>query len=224
MRGVIKAGSGDIAVTAFSAAAVPAAAGAVPPGRSAVELALDDAHEEIAALQAALLAAHEAGADAERAAHEAGRGAGRAEAVADGARLADRVGAALDAARAAWDERLAELDTLAVMIARAALGRMFEAPADMADLVARAITQRIAALRADTIVAIHVSAADFAGEEACTALAWQAGVAAATIAADPALKAGECRIDLQLGHVDCGIAVQWRELDAFLAGLDGTHR
>ncbi|WEJ98150.1 MAG: hypothetical protein P0Y59_14480 [Candidatus Sphingomonas phytovorans] len=217
---IIKSGSDGGSVKSFAGA--PAVAPAIPaprvaaPVKSATELALDDAHEEIAALQEALLAARETAAAAERVARDEGYREGLDAATSDSESLAADIREAADAARAAWDERLAGLDALAVMVARASLARMFGDGADMADLAAQAIQHRIAALRAESVVAVRVSGVDFAGD-ALDLLRQQAG--GTDIIVDKLLPSGECRIDLQLGHVACGPVTQWRELDAFLAGL-----
>lgn len=220
MTGVIKAHAVTDLVTRFGSTMIdtPAELASVPLP-SPLELALAAARTEIAELQAQISAERAVGKKAEQAARQAGEAAGRAamEQAADG-RLGVLTQAA-DAARIHWNERLAGLDGLAVMIARSALAKLVAESDDLGNLVTRQIALRIAALRRDSIVAIRVSTDDFADDAALAALAATVRSGAVEIVADPALAAGDCRIDLLLGHMDLGVRAQWRELDAFLAGL-----
>ena len=64
-----------------------------------------------------------------------------------------------------------------------------------------------------------VSARDFADETALAALGAEANTGSVRLLADGDLESGECRIDLQLGHVDIGAGTQWAQVAAFLDGL-----
>lgn len=187
---------------------------AAPVTRSPEELALDDAREQIARLEAHLLAVDKEHRTACDAAYAAGleEGAKRAD---DGVerRLA-RVREAGEAALDVWRARLDELDILAAMLAQGAMAKVFSPHADLADLVARAIGAKIAQLRTESIVAVRVSGEDF--EEASAVVAVAGG---AEIIRDPLLKSGECRIDLSLGEVDLRIDRLATELDEFFRSL-----
>jgi flagellar biosynthesis/type III secretory pathway protein FliH len=167
-------------------------------------------------LRAALARAEADAAKQAAAAHEDGRREGLAAASEADDRRLKAVSDALADARAAWDERLAALDHLALLVARTALSKFFEAGEDLPNLVARTVARQIGTVRRETIVALHVSALDFPDEEALAALADRSGSGAIEIVADPALKSGECRMDLGLGHVELGLQSRWRELSRLL--------
>ena len=139
--------------------------------------------------------------------------AARAEGERQGRAAAD------DAAVAHWQDRLADLDGLAPSLARAALGKLFEAGPDQIGFVTAVLARQMRLLRRESLVAIRVSARDFKDEAALASLAADAGTGSVRVVADADLAAGECRIDLQLGHIDVGAATQWAQLAAFLDGL-----
>lgn len=173
-------------------------------------------HEaEIARLEAAL-ATHKR--EAARAI-EAARAEGRDAAIAADASRTALVERGLAEARAAWDERLEEVELLAVTLARVALGKMFGESPDLGELVTRTVAHHMAGLAADSVVGIRVSAADFSGD-ALDTLATRIDVARTRIAIDPDLDAGGCRIDLKLGAIDVEPARQWAILDGALAEME----
>jgi len=183
---------------------------------------LEQARAENAVLRDALEAAGADASKAEAAAREAGWSEGYAAAEREDFARESELRDALASARSAWDERLAEIDTLAAMMTRAALAKMFAEHDDLAHLVGRAVSHRLDTLRRESIVAIRVSGADFPDETTLTALADHAGIGATACRTDPGLRRGECRFDLQIGHVDVGVTDQARVLDGLLAGLSGA--
>jgi len=185
-----------------------------PAPRSPVELALDEAREQITRLQAQLVAADQKHCEEREEAYAAGLKEG-AETADDGAerRLA-RVRETGDAALDAWRGRIGELDALAAMLARGAIAKLFSPHADLADLVVRAIGSKIAQLRLDSVVSVRVSGEDF--EEASAIVGAANG---AEIIIDPRLKSGECHIDLCLGGVDLTIDGLARGLNDFFQSL-----
>ncbi|PTS90563.1 hypothetical protein DBR17_01175 [Sphingomonas sp. HMWF008] len=217
MAGLIKAGQAAYDIQAFAGSREPAQPSA--PTRSVVEHALDDARAEIARLQAQLI---EASAAAERDASEA-----YAAGVADGQQATDdrvaqrleRLDAALSVAHDDWHARLAEMDTLAVQLARTTLAKLFSESRDLGDLVARAITRKVATMRSESVVAITVSASDFADAPSIEALQRHIPTEGMALVRDTALAAGTCRLDLKLGHVDLSIEALADEVDEALAGL-----
>lgn len=221
MSGIIKAASAGAVVRAYTVAP-PRRAGndmSVPTARSETELALDEAHDKISKLQIALIEARELAGKAEKEAREAGMKAGRREARDDIAQRIALIEKGVEQARTAWDDRLAGIDALAVMLARSALAKVFGGGADLADLVTRAIDARMRVLRGESVVGIRVSASDFPDEEALGSLRAHADTRGIDVVADPTLRAGDCRLDLQLGHIDLGIGSHWRELDHFFEAL-----
>lgn len=210
--GLLKAGAGVQPARRLTGAGDPIAP-------SPAERALARAQDEIVMLEAALAENAEQSRSAVAAARREGEAAARAAfADARDARLA-ALDTAAAAARARWDETLGGMETLAVLIARAALGRMVGACDDLAALVTRQIDHRIATLRRESIVALRVSTDDFTDDAALDALARDAG--GIEVIADSALGPGDCRIDLQLGHIDLGVPAQWGALDALLGQLGG---
>jgi len=213
MSGLIKAAAASAGICGFTAAPrqerIPQ-----PQPASPLAVALDEARAESAVLRDALHAARDEAREIEATAFEAGRRAGKTDAEDGALEHETLVRDALIAARGAWDERLDALDTLAAMLTRAALAKMFADYDDLANLVGRAVAHRLAMLRRESIVAIRVSGADFADPATLSALAERTGTA---ITVDPLLDPGACRFDLQLGHVDIGIGDQARRLDALLA-------
>lgn len=212
MTGLIKARQAEPGVRAFALPASPAA-----PSRSLEQLALDAARDEIAQLKTCLDEEREAFERACAEARETGKAAGL-KAADDGAKQrAEQLEAALHDACAAWNERLARIDTLAVHLARTTLARVFADSDDLAELVRRAVARKVGTLQADSVVAVVVSASDFPDQASRDVL--DACRSGGTIVTDSALASGACRIDLKLGHVDLGIGTLAAELDAAFASL-----
>ncbi|MFA6114582.1 MAG: hypothetical protein WC729_11335 [Sphingomonas sp.] len=221
MTGLIKAASAGAVVRSLAAGSPRRAGGEGPvaSARSQTELALDEAHEEISRLQTTLIEARALAERTQKEAREAGRKDGRREAEDDMARRLALIGKGIERAEAAWHERLGALDALAAMLARSALARIVGDSADLADLVTRAIALRVRGLRNESVVGIRVSPGDFPDADALDALRAGAGIRSVDVVADPVFDPGECRLDLQLGHIDLGIRPQWRELDRFFEAL-----
>lgn len=221
MTGVIKAAAAAAATRTFvgAIAASPPRAAELRDVRSPVELALDEAREEIDKLQATLLSAEQNACAREAAARRAGRQEGLKEAVNTSTRQLELLGEGLTAAQASWSEALAALDLLAVALARDALGKIFGSSEDLAALTTAAIARRMATLRAESTIGLAVSAVDFPDPSALDALRTAIGGTPLRIDSDPLLAAGEARIALQLGRIDVGPVPQWRALDTFLRQL-----
>ncbi|WP_341208797.1 hypothetical protein [uncultured Sphingomonas sp.] len=187
--------------------------------RDPIVVALED---RVAALEATLAAERLAAARAAAAAREAvaeARRVGRGEAVADDRRRVTLLAEGIASAQAAWRERLEATDRLAAQLAALVLARMFGACDDWAEPVTRALTEQVAQIGAHAIVAVTVSAADFADE---AALAATVGLRTASVTRDAALPAGACRIALRLGQVEIDPARQWAAFEAALHELGGA--
>lgn len=211
MSGLIKSEAAHM-VRPFLDGAALALAPVRDPRIEALEL-------EIEELRGALAAQRVAGEQAVAAARTEGERAGRT-AAGDGVdKQLALLGKGVEAAVAAWQERLVDLDGLAPALARAALGKLFDGGEDHSRFVAGAIARQMRLLRRESLVAIRVSARDFRDEPALAALAAEAGAGSVRVVADADLASGECRIDLQLGHVDVGVGTQWAQLAAFLDEL-----
>ena len=216
MSGIIK-GEAARSVRSFDLRAIDGRAIAsmdVATPRSPAELALDEARKQIALLEAQLVAVDKERRDERDEAYAAGLKEGAERADDDAERHVARVREMGDAALDIWRGRVGELDVLAAMLARGALAKVFSPDADLADLVARAIGAKVGQLRAESIVAVRVSSADFAEPSPVVAAA-----GGGEIILDSRLKSGECRIDLRLGEVDLTIDGLARELNDFFQSL-----
>lgn len=182
--------------------------------------------QEIETLKLALAAADEAASEAERRARDGERL--QAEKARESAQQAEAerlaaLAASLDALSREWGERLADLDSLAVLIARAALSKLFDSWDEATAFVTRTIARQIRLIRREAIVAIRVSSDDFPNEQALNALASEAASGSIRILADPDMAAGECRADLQLGHIDLGAKAQRSQLANLLESLAAAN-
>jgi flagellar assembly protein FliH len=188
-------------------------------GPAAADSELEAAEAEIRRLEQALDDARAVAADAEAAAHAAGRREALAEAADVDDRRLEMLEREVAAVRDTLEERLDGAERLAALLARTALAKLVEPSADLSELVVRSIARQMRDVRRETIVAIRVSAADFADEAALAAIAARTGAGPVQLLADPELGRGACRMDLRLGHVDLGVGARWGELSALLLAM-----
>jgi flagellar assembly protein FliH len=191
---------------------------ALPPGPTR-DPRLESLERENEELRAALAAQRIESEQAVKAARAEGERQGCAAAGDAADKQLGLIGKGVDAAVARWEARLGDLDGLAPALARAALGKLFGDGEDQMRFVAGVIARQMRLLRRESLIAIRVSARDFKDEAALTALGAEADTGSVRLVADSDLESGECRIDLQLGHIDVGAATQWAQLAAFLDGL-----
>src|SRR5690606_5299944 len=97
----------------------------------------------------------------------------------------------------------------ALQLAQAALGRMIGDPAQRSALMADSIAYHLRRVRRDFVLAIRVSAEDFAAPELAALLEACPSIALET---DSALASGECSASLRLGTLDLGLPGQWQRL------------
>lgn len=151
-----------------------------------------------------------------REARSAGYAQGAAAAEQDFNAQSAAIAAAARSASDSFAAHLGRSDQLAVMIAHAALTKVFEDPEGQADRVISAVRRQLTQLRRETVVAIHVSASDFPTEGSRTDAARAVGEAKLVLDAD--LPSGGCLIKLKLGELDLGLQGQWRALSQILLG------
>jgi flagellar biosynthesis/type III secretory pathway protein FliH len=187
----------------------PVPAPASDPRLQALELENEE-------LRAALAAQRRAMDEGVAAARAEGQREGRSAAGEASEKRLAALGSGIAAASAAWEERLATLEGLAASVARTALAKLFEGAEGHSRFVAEVIARQMCALRRESLVSVRVSAGDFTDDTALTALAAAAGTGAVPVIADAGLEPGDCRIDLQLGHIDIGSRAQWTQLAALL--------
>jgi flagellar biosynthesis/type III secretory pathway protein FliH len=149
----------------------------------------------------------------------AAREEGRREAAATAARDDEARVAALKAtlgdALSAWENRLVQLESLAALISRTSLAKIFDRPESYSDLVLDCLAHQVRQIRREAVVAIKVSAADFPDKAQLERVSL-AELPSVAVGPSTELGPGECRIDLQVGHIDAGPATQWRQLEALL--------
>lgn len=151
-------------------------------------------------------------------AREEGRTLGLKEAASEEERRSSAVEKGMVDALAAWTARLGEIEGLAALLSRTALAKLFDDDIAQSDLVLSSIARQMRHLRREAVVALRVSAEDFADEAKLAAAAIAIGDSAQVIVC-PELGSGECLIDLQLGHVDISPRSQWRGLQALLGEI-----
>ncbi|MEA3063635.1 MAG: flagellar assembly protein FliH [Sphingomonadales bacterium] len=215
MSGLIKGGAAHKVRPFLDPAVLPLS----PPGDPRLE-ALARENDE---LRAALAAQQTASEQAVAAARADGECRGRADAGEGIDKRLALLDKGVEAAASKWQKRLTDLDELAPALARAALGKLFDDKGDHSRFVAALIANQLRLLRRESVLAIRVSALDFEDEQALAGLAAEAGSGSVRIVTDADLESGECRIDLQLGHIDVGAKTQWAQLAAFLDELAGPE-
>lgn len=196
------------------------ASGGTTPLRDPIVQALE---REVAHLKTAL---ENAKAETKRTADESfARGRKEAEAgfVRDEAKRLAVLEAAVARASAHAERQIAELDALALLLCETALENAFARAPDFTDLIVRALERQLAPLRRETVLGVSVSAADFADPAALQALQerLQTGFC---IDLDTTLPAGECRIELRLGHIELSLPRYWQALKAKLRSLAATEQ
>jgi len=146
-----------------------------------------------------------------------GEETGRAKAEKRERERLDRLAQTMTSAKAAHAMALEKLEVLSLAVAQAALARIFGDRSRYANMIADGIRHQLAQVDRALTTQIRVSAEDFRDAEALAALAGQNPDI--PLHADPALKAGDCTINLQLGQVEAGIAQQWQRLSIVLDRL-----
>ena len=183
------------------------------PGGS-LEAELVSLRSRVETLGAALEEAEMARATAVEAAFDQGRE--------EGLRAADELGEErLQALRQQFVEtsqaclaRLSERGELAVEIARTAIHRILGEGSPCAALAEGLIRNAMSQVTSGTVVAVRVSAEDFADDEALTELAREIGGVNFVRVED--LPSGGCELELTLGMIDASLATQLSSLNLVL--------
>jgi type III secretion protein L len=159
----------------------------------------------------------------EESAFERGLREGREEAGDHAEKRTALLAEALTALQQDQSARIAEMELLALQLAKAALGRIIGDPAQRSALIADVIAHHLSRIRRDLVLAIRFSAEDFAAPEQWAALA-EAHPAIA-LERDSTLASGECAASLKLGTLDLGLAGQWQRLcELFESLAEAEHR
>lgn len=217
MNVLIKAAATPHAVRVFAVEAPAPALARQPEPVEDPELAL--LRQENAELRRLVAELRGAAPQAEAKAREEGRREALLSARKDDEGRLKLLADGMAAAAEDWNGRLDSLDSLAALLARTALAKLFDESEDHADFVVRMIGRQVRQLRRETVLAMRVSSHDFPDAAALAVVPAAAGAAAGNVIIDPDLPAGECRLDMQLGHVDLGVRSQWGQLSQLLQEL-----
>ncbi|HEY5723962.1 MAG TPA: hypothetical protein VIT45_16755 [Allosphingosinicella sp.] len=180
---------------------------------AALRLELDSALAAVAARDEQLERLETEVAESAREAKEQGRALGLEEAE---TRSAEMLEALRDGVSGALEEMaagLADLERLAVLIARESLARIVGDPEQHAALIARIIRGRMEKIEGQAVVAVEVSSANFKSEAEVAPLLGRSGIA---IRISDDLDSGDCRIRLRLGTLEVGLGRQWEAIRELL--------
>ena len=224
MTALIKAGSGE-RVRSFGERARIALNVAVPtpPAPSPEALQIAALRDEIAHLRRAAAADRTAAERAAAKAREDGKREAQELARRDDEKRLEVLSAGIAGARYVLDERIADLDGLAAQVARATIAKLFSGCDDHSQFVVGMIARQMQHLRRETVLTIRVSRQDFLDEVSLAALGAGAGTGGIAVVQDDELQSGQCRIDLQLGHLDLCSRSQWEEMAQLLHELSGAE-
>lgn len=193
------------------------------PQESAEAVQMAVLTQEFGELRRTMAADREAAARALVKAREEGRREGQELVRRDDEKRLVVLGEGVSGARQAWEQRIGDLDGLAALVAQSAIARLFDRCESHADFVVGMIARQLRHLRHETVLAIRVSPEDFSDDVALASLGAGAGTGAITVVRDEVLEGGQCRIDLQLGHLDLCSRAQWREMSELLHELSGAE-
>lgn len=171
--------------------------------------ALSSQDLEISRLRDALSVAEKKLDELVAAAREQGRKEGRESAVRDQAKAISALESGVSDAVTLVRAKAEELEGLALAVAETALANVFANPKLHRQLVVDAIQRQLREVRRETVLAVHVSAADFPEAGGLTELARTLGHADIRLLHDPALDQGACRIDLRLGAIELSLSEHW---------------
>lgn len=128
--------------------------------------------------------------------------------------------AALEKALARIDAQLQaalpEVEALALVISNGALAAVFDESVDMQERVTRSINRQLNLVRREGVARVAVSAEDFPSASAVAVVRERLDLGHMEIATDPALKAGDSRLELTLGAVEISLTRYWSEISATL--------
>lgn len=177
----------------------------------ALSRALHDREVELEHLRGDVDRAYDAG-------ESAGRRAGLSEAVDRKAESLARLEQGVVRACQAFERDLAQVETLAALLAREAISMIF-GQTDRAGLVADIVRKQIADLEGHSILGITVSAADFADPADLAPVQDAIGNRQLDLNVADDLPAGDCRIKLRLGGLEVGVGQQWSRISTVLTQL-----
>jgi flagellar biosynthesis/type III secretory pathway protein FliH len=151
---------------------------------------------------------------------EAGRLAAELEIEDDRADSLARLQQTFDGAREDLANSLVNVESLALLVARQAIDKMFGQAEDRQQVVQELIQNQLRRMGSETAVKIDVSRSDFPDTREIAALAEALGVSAECLSVLDDLESGDCRLRLRLGTLEIGRDQQWSTICSALAELD----
>jgi flagellar biosynthesis/type III secretory pathway protein FliH len=147
---------------------------------------------------------------------DAARAEGRRAATADykqsdAAALA-RLEVSIASSAAAVTRQIADLEKLSLLIAEAALSRVFAGSEDFAPLVTRAISRQMQMVNRDSLIRIRVSDHDFSDIDTLRRLAQTVGAGHVAVERDEGLARGAVNMELRLGALELSVPGHWQAL------------
>ncbi|MBU6267859.1 MAG: hypothetical protein KGN34_09985 [Sphingomonadales bacterium] len=197
-----------------SAAATPVRRDPREAERARLEALLAEREAELEDLRGALAKARAEG-------EEAGRLAAELEFEDDRTAGLERLEQGIAAARDAMGQWHEHAETLALLIARSALAKLFAGDEARTAAVTDLVRRQLAVIERDTVLAVTVARRDFPDTREVAALAAKLGIEPGLLAVSDDLDAGGCRMKLQLGTLDLGLDRQWGAVRDLLDGLAG---
>jgi len=214
VSGLLKQGVGR-AVRGLETATRPAAEEAVPavdPVALALREAAAAAIARAEAAEAEIPRLEEAAREAYAEGRKAGVKAGLRQAEDARAESLKRRDAGIAEALASYRDELSAMERLAALLAREALERIVGDPERHVEMLCAIIRRQVEAVDAAAVLRIEVSR-----EDHCEALGEAAGGVEVVVA--DALRSGECRMKMQLGTLEIGVAEQWGRMRSALDEL-----
>jgi flagellar biosynthesis/type III secretory pathway protein FliH len=150
---------------------------------------------------------------------ESGRLAMEAEIDDDRAASLMLLGDGIDAAKTELGHALENAESIALMVAQMALEKMFGETETRKSTVADLIRHQFRQIGHDSFVSLAVSRADFPNTNEVAELAAELSVASDRVRVSDELKAGDCRMRMQLGTLDIGLGRQWGSIRALLEDM-----
>lgn len=206
-----------------------------PPGRAPAEAAADAPSAEpvtapeVVALEAEIKRLRsesqhliESAKAAEAQAFEKGKEAGLAEHHRNEADLAARIETAAEGARVRLDAQIVQIENLALAVASTAMDNVLGCADTMAAQVVRAVQVQLDGVRAESVIRVRVSGADFTDDAALFDHAGTVANAGLDWVRDDTLRSGQVRMDLRLGDFGLDLVEHWESVTARLSTLVQT--
>lgn len=153
---------------------------------------------------------------------EAGRVAMEADIDDDRAASLALLGQGIEAAKTGLGNALENAESIALMVAQMTLEKMFGETDGRKALAADLIRHQFRQIERESFVSLEVSRADFPNTSEVAVLSTTLSIAPNKVRVSDELDAGDCRMRMQLGTLDIGLARQWGSIRALLEDMSVT--